>query len=62
MYMTPQPYKCDRCGHEMQWSMHDQQKSPVFDDGGVCPVCWERFVRENCGILRYNGPNLGLKK
>lgn len=57
-YQCPQPYKCDRCGHEMQYTPHERHPAPVVSDDPVCPKCFERFIREHCGILQYSGPPL----
>lgn len=50
MYLTPQPYKCDRCAHEFQWSPHDHHPAPVIDDEPLCPVCYANFLRAHVGI------------
>lgn len=58
MYMVPMKYKCDRCGHEEQYSQHEPHDAPRFESGPICTVCFERFVKEHCGTLHYAGPPL----
>lgn len=64
MYIMPQNYKCDQCGHEFIFGPHDSWATPVIteeeqtDQGiivhdlPVCPKCWEQFLRANVGLGR----------
>ena len=52
MYITPQPYKCIKCGYEQKWTPHDHQSTPVVNSGDpVCPQCWSNFLMSNLGIM-----------
>ena len=63
MYIVAQKYKCDNCGHEIDWSPDDHQQFPVFQsvvDTGrglllksnpVCPKCFEAFIKANVGLM-----------
>ena len=62
MYLYPQDYKCNKCGHEFKYGPHDPWNTPVVaeeesTDRGiithslpVCPKCWEKFLRDNLGL------------
>lgn len=64
MYIVPQPYKCDKCGHEQKWGPDERYSYPVFNEEKetsrgivttakpVCPVCFEKFIVANVGLLR----------
>jgi len=52
MYILPRRFKCDQCEHEQKYSPHHDHGAPVFDEGPICPKCFESFVRTNCGLMR----------
>lgn len=51
MYHAPQPYVCDRCGHEFSYSQDDPHSAPVFRKAGPgCPKCYYEFLRAHIGF------------
>ena len=48
MYISEQPFKCKKCGHEMKYSPHSGYKaSPLTSKGNpVCPKCWDDFIAQ----------------
>lgn len=51
MYITPQNYKCLKCGHEVEYSPHHKHDAPTINDNPLCPKCWSRFILENVGTM-----------
>jgi DNA-directed RNA polymerase subunit RPC12/RpoP len=51
MYLTPQPYRCIKCGHEEQWTPHNVQSAPIVWEKPVCPKCWSEFLMANLGVM-----------
>jgi DNA-directed RNA polymerase subunit RPC12/RpoP len=50
MYFIPQPYKCNKCNHEFEWS--ESVSHPLMeykDEKGIthptCPNCWNSFLK-----------------
>jgi hypothetical protein len=50
VYILPQKYKCIKCDYEFQYSPHNPHPAPSVYCDPVCPVCWDKFIRENVGI------------
>jgi len=67
MYLVAQPYRCQKCGFEGEWSPHSKfGKTPTsisYVETGkgswsedswenpVCPKCWRAFILDNFGIM-----------
>lgn len=52
MYVTPQPHKCDTCGHKMNYSPHDSHPAPTtLNNEPFCPVCYDKFLRKHVGVM-----------
>lgn len=55
MYILPQPYTCDKCGHQSEYTPHVKHAAPTFESGPICVACFEKFIRSSCGTISYNG-------
>lgn len=55
MYLLPQKYTCDRCGHEENYSPHSHNVALHIDGEPVCNKCLGELIRASCGILRFGG-------
>lgn len=51
-YITPQPHKCTKCGHEQQYSPHDYGGHLVVDGEPICQKCLSEFLLKNVGVLK----------
>lgn len=51
MLISKQPYKCLKCGHELEYSPHYEHEAPATNDFIGCPKCWVEFLRSNIGEL-----------
>lgn len=56
-YILPQPYKCEKCGHEQSCSPHNPHAAPWIqvESGAllpVCPVCFANFLAANTGLMQ----------
>lgn len=52
MYIVPQKYKCDRCGHEENYSPHAHSISLHLGADPVCNHCLSAMIRAACGVMR----------
>lgn len=54
MYFLPRPMVCPKCGHEGEHSIHSTPGLVLRDQSIICPDCFEKWVKENCGVLENN--------
>lgn len=52
VYMSPQPLKCTRCGHEHEASLHNPESNIVFGAEIYCRKCISEFLRNNVGVMK----------
>lgn len=50
VFYVPRTYKCDKCGHEGEYSKSLSWPAPVVNDTITCPVCWESWLNSNWDI------------
>ncbi len=55
MYILPRTYKCNRCGHECEYSPHHEHPAPTVSVNSAaliaCPRCWLEWLRGNIGEM-----------
>ena len=52
MYVLLQPYRCNKCGYDELYTPSLPIATPVLlNRQPVCPVCWDKFLKENLGIM-----------
>jgi hypothetical protein len=56
MYQIPLEHVCPKCGFEAKYGPHDPFPAPVLSEGPICPKCYADFLRQHCGVMRYEGP------
>lgn len=45
VFLVPQPYICDHCGHDFEFSPDNPHTAPITLSGHpVCPECWNKFL------------------
>lgn len=55
MYLLPRKFVCPKCQYELDWSLHDEQASPVVTVDGItkpiCPKCYALFMIHQVGLM-----------
>jgi len=56
-YMVPSERTCTVCGHKGKYSRDQHPRSPKLPSGDIpCPVCYEKFIKDNVGIMNRDKP------
>lgn len=57
MFILPRPYKCNRCGHECEYSPSYDHPAPVCQGVIACPACWSEWLSKNIGVMEPKHSN-----
>lgn len=52
VYISPQPYKCTKCGHEEQLSPHFPSFNLILGSDIFCHKCLHEFLRNSVGLMK----------